>query len=326
MIPRIWFEREPHEDYRDHIAVQVEMLGPGTANPEAPFEALGRANGILAGSWKYTDEVMAMAPELIVIGRMGIGVDSVDLEAATRRGVAVCNAPTAPTISTAEHAVLLILVTAKNLDSARSLLRSGADNMYQRHEGVELAGKTLGLVGLGRIARRVAAIAGAMEMNVIAHDPFVEDAPHGVSMASSLDEALAVADVVSVHVPLTEMTYRMFDDVAFARMKRGAAFINTARGGLVDQDALLRALRSGAVRCAGLDVTDPEPLPADHPLLAHDRVVVTPHVATATDGGKAKNFAGAYRQVVAVFDGKRPDHLVNPDVWPRVERRIESMA
>lgn len=321
-LPRVWFERDPAPGYDDHLAQHVTMLGPAVATPDDPFSALIDAKGIVAGALRYTADVMDRSPTLLVIGRIGIGVDTVDLDAATQRGIAVCNAPDAPTVSTAEHATMLMLASAKRIERGQTRLRQGAPDLYGGHHGLELAGKHLGLIGFGRIARRVAAAALAMDMTVAAHDPYVDVEPP-VEHAHSLEELAATADVISVHIPLTGETRGIFDDEFFAGCKRGAVFVNTARGGLVDQAALIRALDTGQIMAAGLDVTDPEPLPVDHPLLQRDDVVVTPHIATATDEGRRKNFEGGYFQVLDVLAGRRPQHLVNVGVWPDTMRRLE---
>jgi len=323
ILPRVWFEREPVAPYRQHVLEQVTTLGPASATPDDPFSALPEAQGIVAGALEYTGEVMDRGPEVLVIGRTGIGVDSVDLEAATERGIAVCNAPNAPTISTAEHAVMLILAAAKRLERAQAGLRQGATDLYDVHHGIELAGKRLALVGYGRIARRVGRVASALDMSVATYDPYVAETPDAVEAADSMELLVADADVISVHVPLTAETAGLFGDDFYSWCKRGVVFVNTARGGLVDQDALMRALDAGIVGAAGLDVTDPEPLPPGHPLLLRDDVVVTPHVATATDLGRVKNFEGGYLQVLDVLAGRRPAHIVNPEVWPAVLTRLE---
>jgi phosphoglycerate dehydrogenase-like enzyme len=260
---------------------------------------------------------MDRAPDLRVIARTGIGYERIDLAEATRRGIAVCNTPDAPTISTAEHAAALMLTVAKSVKGSEARLRKGEPDLYVRHEAIELNGKLLGLVGFGRIARHLATIAAAVGMRLTAYDPFLPDAafPEGVARAGSLEDLLGAADVVSVHVPLTDESRRMFDAERFRQMKPGAVFVNTARGGLVDGDALLAALDSGQLFGAGLDVTEPEPLLPGHPLLGRDDVVVTPHVASATAEGKVRIFRTAFEQVLQALSGRRPDHLVNPEAW-----------
>jgi D-3-phosphoglycerate dehydrogenase len=317
--PRVWFERPVLPELAATVAAGCTILGPATEDD--PYAGVETAIAAVVGAAPCDSAFMERAPNLMVIARTGIGYDTVDVGAATRRGIAVCNTPDGPTVSTAEHAVTLMLLVAKNIKAAETTLRTGTSGgYYVRHEGIELDGKVLGLVGFGRIARHVARIASGLGMRVTAFDPYVDAAsvPAGIDRAGTLDELLRRADVVSVHVPLTESSRGMFGPAAFAAMKPGAVFINTARGGLVDQGALLDALGTGHLFGAGLDVTSPEPLPVGHPLLGRDDVVVTPHVASATAEGKERILRMAFQQAMAVIEGRRPDHLVNPEVWERV--------
>jgi D-3-phosphoglycerate dehydrogenase / 2-oxoglutarate reductase len=315
-LPRIWFDRPLLPALAPTITAACAVLGPATDSD--PYAGVDTAVAAIVGATPYADAFLDRAPRLRVIARSGIGYDNIDVAAATRRGVAVCNAPDGPTVSTAEHAIALLLAVAKRLRPAEAALRSGqASNYYARHDGTELDGKVLGLVGFGRIARRVARIAQGLGMEVVVVDPYLDPSavPSSIRRVESLEELLPLADVISVHVPLTEASAGMFDAGRFAAMRRGALFINTARGGLVDQQALLEALDTGQLTGAGLDVTVPEPLPVDDPLLRRDDVVVTPHVASATAEGKARILGIAFREAMAVVEGRRPDHLVNPEVW-----------
>jgi phosphoglycerate dehydrogenase-like enzyme len=315
-LPPVWFERAIVAELADEVAAQVTVLGPAT--DDDPYAGLEAANGAVASAGRYDAEVMDRAPGLRVIARTGIGYDRVDIAAASERGIAVCNTPDAPTVSTAEHAVALMLMVAKNVKQAEAALRDGrARGYYARHDAIELDGKSLGLVGFGRIARRVATICQGMGMHVATFDPFLSDAdvPPGVTRTSSLEGLLRMADVVSVHVPLTDESRGMIGGPQFHQMKPGAVFINAARGGIVDGGALVDALDTGRLLGAGLDVTEPEPLPPDHPLLGRPDVVVTPHIASATAECRVRIFRAAFGQVVAVLAGRRPEHLVNPDVW-----------
>lgn len=324
--PLVWFERAVLPDLADEVAARVTVLGPATdADPHA---GLAQARGVVAGSFRYDDGFMDRAPQLRVIARTGIGVDTVDVAAATARSIAVCNAPDGPTVSTAEHAVMLILAAAKSLRRSEMALRAGEQELYARHAAIELDGRVAGLIGFGRIARRVATIMQAFGMEVMVYDPYLDpaDVPPGVTAAGTRHDVLAAADVVSVHVPLTAATRHSFDGSAFAAMKPGAVFVNTARGGLVDHAALLAALDGGHLFAAGLDVTEPEPLPSDHPLLHRDDVIVTPHVASGTTAGKRRIFRTALEQVVLVLSGRRPPHLVNPEVWEQLEPRLAQEA
>jgi D-3-phosphoglycerate dehydrogenase / 2-oxoglutarate reductase len=319
VLPPVWFERPVLPGLVASVEAACAILGPGTDQDR--YAGIDAAVAAVVGASPYGASVMDRAPDLRVIARTGIGYDAVDVGAATARGIAVCNTPDGPTISTAEHAITLMLTVAKQVKVAESSLRAGSSSgYYARHEGIELAGKVLGLVGFGRIARRVAAIATAIGMRVVTVDPYVDAStlPPDITRADRLDDLLREADVVSVHVPLSDASRGMFDATRFAAMKRGAVFVNTARGGLVDHDALLAALASGHLVGAGLDVTHPEPLPADHPLLGRSDVVVTPHVASATADGKVRILRTAFEQAMAVVHGRLPDHLVNPEVWDRI--------
>lgn len=313
-LHRVWFERAVLDDLRPDIEARLDLLGPGTG--EDPYARIEGAVGAVAGALRYDAAVMDRAPGLRVIARTGIGVDRVDLDAATQRGIAACNAPGATAVSTAEHTVALILAVAKNLTRSAAALRAGEPGLYARHSAVELDGRTLGLVGYGRVARRVAAAARGLGMRVLAYDPHLRDAAFDdAAQSGSLPDLLAAADVVSLHLPLNDETRGSFGAEEFAAMRPGAVFVNTARGGLVDHAALLAALDGGRLFGAGLDVTDPEPLPPGHSLLDRPDVVVTPHVASGTHAGKRRVLLAAVAQVVQVLDGERPPHLVNPEVW-----------
>lgn len=314
--PDVWFEREILPDLVAEVEQLAIIRGPASADPDDPYRELPGAQGIVASQHVYDAALMDQAPGLRVISRTGIGYEKVDLAAATERGVAVCNAPDGPTVSTAEHAIALMMMVAKNIKRSATELQGGGSDFYARHTGIELEGLTIGLVGYGRIARNVGRIAAAIGMNVVSYDPYLDPASFvGADRAESLDELLAVADVVSIHVPLTAENRGLFDAARLAAMKTGSILINTARGGLVDLAALQAALDQGHLFGAGLDVTEPEPLPPLHPLLARADVVVTPHVAAGTAGAKRRIFRSAFGQVMQVLNGTRPPHLVNPEVW-----------
>jgi D-3-phosphoglycerate dehydrogenase len=317
---RIWFERDMPDHLAATLAGLAEPLGPGTGTPDDLLSSVGTADAIIASSLiVYDGPAMDRAPRLRVIARTGIGYDKVDLRAATERGVAVCNAPDAPTISTAEHTIALMLAVAKRVTGAQAALRGGGRDFFASHRGVELTGRHLGLIGVGRIGRAVARMAAGLGMGVIAHDPFVDAstvAASDIRLVESLEQLLAEADVVALHLPLTSETFHLMDGQRIGQMKLDSILINTARGGLIDHPALLDALERGRLFGAGLDVTDPEPLPPDHPLLHRHDVIVTPHVAAATEAGKARLYESAITQAIQVLRGERPPHLVNPDVWP----------
>lgn len=319
---RIWFERAlspAHARLLEGIAV---VLGPASATPETPLIALPGAQAIIASARiRYNGAFMDQVPTLRVISRTGIGIDNISVPDATTRGIAVCNTPDGPTISTAEHAITLMLTVAKQVKRIeRALQRGGQTDYFSIYQGLEVYGLRLGLIGIGRIGGRVAKIALALGMSVVAHDPFVSPeraAELGVELSPTLEEVLSTTDIVSLHVPLTAETYRLINAERLALMKPGAILINAARGGLVDEVALLDALNRGHLQGAGLDVFDPEPPSPDHPLLHRDDVVATPHIAGGTGASKDRVWRMAIAQALQVLRGERPPHLVNPEVWPQ---------
>ena len=318
----LWFERALPSAFESFLESSARSVGSASATPDNPLSALSEAEGIIASAKiRYDGTLMDRAPRLRVISRTGIGYDNVVVPDATTRGIAVCNAPDGPTVSTSEHAITLLLAVAKRIKRAEHSLRSGEKiDFFNVHDGVELNGLNLGLVGLGRIGRRVAHVASALGMTVAAYDPYLTEKGAGsdaVRVVSSLDALLASADVVSIHVPLTSETRSLITAARFSQMKRGAILINTARGGIVDEKALLDALESGHLSGAGLDVFEIEPPPTDHPLLSRHDVVCTPHIAGVTVASKERLWRTAIAQAIQVLKGERPDHLVNPEVWPQ---------
>jgi D-3-phosphoglycerate dehydrogenase / 2-oxoglutarate reductase len=266
---------------------------------------------IIRSATKVTAELLERASRLKVIGRAGVGVDNVDVEAATRRGVVVANAPESTVISAAEHTIGLLVALARNIPQAHAALKQGR---WERgpYGGVELADKTLGVLGFGRIGQQVARRALGLGMRVVAFDPFV--APErfrelGVERSESQDEVLEAADFLTLHLPLSPQTRGAIGRAAFARMRDGVRLVNAARGELIDETALLEALESGTVAGAALDVFGTEPYSG--PLLQHDAVVVTPHLAAST--GEAQDRAGVIvaEQVAAALEGGLVTNAVN---------------
>jgi len=318
---RIWTERPVPEERALEWAELADFVGSAVDNPLDPFAALPSAEAVIAGArMQYEVSFMARAPHLRVISRTGAGYDNIDVETATARRIAVCTIPDGPTVSTAEHTVALILAVAKRLPEAQASLHSGKFDIFNQLQAVELQGRSLGLVGLGQIGGRVATAAQALGMRALAFDPYV-DLAHasrlGATLVSSLDELLAMSDIVSLHAPLTASTAKIMDRDRIGRMRAGAILINTARGGLVDEAALIDALSSGHLSGAGLDVFDPEPPRPDNPLLHRIDVIATPHVAAATIAARERLWRVAIEQAIEVLRGDRPAHLVNPQVWDR---------
>jgi D-3-phosphoglycerate dehydrogenase len=252
-----------------------------------------------------------------VIARHGVGVDMVDCGVATARRIPIVNTPEANTNAVAEHAVALLMACAKELAPASIAVLSGNFSERLNIKGVELAGKTLGLIGLGRIGHRVAQIAfGGFGMKVYAYDPLVDgDAYDGpATIESSLEALLGRSDFLSVHVPLIEETRNLLNEERLQQLKPGCCVINTARGGVIDEAALVRALESGAVSAAGIDVFENEPVAADDPLCTAPNTFLTPHTATSTREALDNMSRDAAQGVLDVLQGRRPRWVVNPEV------------
>jgi D-3-phosphoglycerate dehydrogenase / 2-oxoglutarate reductase len=275
---------------------------------------------VVRSATKVTAEVLAAGAQLRVVGRAGTGVDNIDVGAATERGILVVNAPAANSVAAAELAIAFIMALARHLPQAHQSLASGK---WERSAfmGSEVRGKTLGLLGLGRIGAEVARRARGLEMTVLAHDPVVSTdraAGLGVTLAS-LDELLERSDYVSIHVPLTDSSHHMINAARLARMKPTAYLINAARGGIVDEAALLDALERGQVAGAALDVFEREP-PTGNPLAGHPKVIATPHLGASTVEAQAVAGVDVAEGVLAALEGGTPAYAVNapfvaPEEW-----------
>jgi D-3-phosphoglycerate dehydrogenase / 2-oxoglutarate reductase len=276
------------------------------------LEALPDYEALIVRSQVQVDaEAIAAGSRLVVIGRAGVGVDNVDLDAATRAGITVINAPTANTIAAAEHTLALLYAVARRVAAADASVRRGE---WKRSEftGVELRGKTLGIVGLGKIGMAIAERARAMEMQILAHDPYVSTevaANHGATLVE-FAALLRASDVVSVHVPLTRSTKNLIGARELRAMPKGAILLNVARGGVVDEQALAEALRSGHIGGAGVDVFADEP-PRDSPLLDAPNTVLTPHLGASTAEAQVRVAVEAAQQVLDVLEGRPARYAVN---------------
>ena len=288
-------------DYLKKEGLEVDVIPP---LPEAELCARIRgAHGVIVRSaTKVTRKVVEAGDELVVIGRAGAGVDNIDVEAATERGIIVMNTPGGNTIAVAEHTIGLLLALARNLPQAHGALKAGRWEK-NKYPGVELYNKVLGVVGLGRIGSEVARRALGLSMKVIAYDPYLtRDAAERLGVESvELDDLFQRSDFISIHTPLTKDTKNFIDAAQFARMKPGVRLINCARGGVVNESALVAAIRAGRVGGAALDVFEKEPLPAGHPLLGLEAVIVTPHLAASTEEAQSTVALAIAEQVAAVL-------------------------
>ena len=279
-----------------------------------PYHAL-----IVRSSTKVTREVIDAASSLKVIGRAGVGIDNVELDPATRRGIVVMNSPLGNSVTTAEHAISMMMALARHIPAANAALKAGR---WERNKftGIELNNKTLGVVGLGNIGRIVADRALGLKMKVIGYDPILTAeaaARMGVELVS-FDALLERSDFITVHTPLTDDTRSLLGTAAFAKMKKGVRIINCARGGIVDERALAEAIKSGKCAGAALDVFVEEPPSKDHPLVSLDAVIVTPHLGAATDEAQVQVAIDIAQQVAEfLIEGTIRNSVNIPAVSPQ---------
>ena len=263
--------------------------------------------------------LIGLGQKLKVIGRVGVGIDNIDVDAATKRGIVVVNAPTGNIVATAEHAVALMLALARNIPQANSHLKSGqwrTEDMV----GTELRGKTLGIVGIGNVGSQVAKRVQAFEMHVIAHDPFVsEDHARNLEVELvSLDQLLREADFITLHVPLTPATEKLIGGKELEKMKPTARIINCARGGLIDEEAVVSAIKTGKLAGAAFDVFTREPA-IDGPLFEEDKIIVTPHLGASTVEAQTSVARDVAEEVLAVLQGRFSKYAVNaPHIPPEL--------
>jgi D-3-phosphoglycerate dehydrogenase / 2-oxoglutarate reductase len=289
------------------VDVRTDLATGDLVSEIGRYEAL-----IIRSATKVTADVLAAATNLRVVARAGIGLDNVDVDAATRRGVMVVNAPQSNIISAAEHAIALMLAQARNIPQAHADLREGRWERA-RWEGVELAGKTLGLIGLGRVGSLVAQRAGGLGMRMIAFDPYVSAdraKDIGVDVMPTLESLLVQSDFVSIHLPRSPETEGLIGAHELAMMKPGARLVNTARGGIVDEEALTKAIVDGRLGGAALDVFATEPI-TDSPLFSLDNVVVTPHLGASTREAQDKAGTTIAEMVRLALRGEFVPYAVN---------------
>ncbi len=310
-----------HPDGIAQLETTARVVVTEQSTEEGMLEVAREAAGILfLLKPGCTRGLMAGCPGLKVVGRLGVGLDTVDLKAATDLGVAVVHAPGSNSDSVAEHALMLILVCAKQLLENHGSTQRG-EWRPPRTGNIELKGQTLGIVGVGNIGRRMARLGHALGMTVIGYDKLVSDdevRARGAEPRPDLYSLLREADVVTCHTPHTSETHQMIDAKAVAQMKDGVIFVNTSRGKTQDERALFEGLTRGKIRAAGIDVFEQEPVSADNPLLNLPNVVVTSHMAGVTDEsmrGMAMQVTG---EMVRVLQGEKPHVLGNPDLWPRL--------
>jgi D-3-phosphoglycerate dehydrogenase len=282
-------------------------------------ETLKDAHAVLAGLSIFDKKVIESAVQLELIVRHGVGYDNVDVAAATAKKIAVITTPWANSSSVAEFTVSCMLALAKKLFPSNVALKTGKYGVMKQFTGIDLWGRTVGVIGIGRIGSEVVRLCrSGFHMKAIAYDPFVTNAyanTVGAQRVEDLEELLRPSDFVTIHAPLTPLTKSMIDEKGLKLMKETAYLINTARGGIVNEEALLMALNEGWIAGAALDVLEEEPPSPDHPLLNHDKVLVTPHTAANTYEAMSRMATMAAEEILRVLSGERPMNILNPEIY-----------
>jgi D-3-phosphoglycerate dehydrogenase / 2-oxoglutarate reductase len=329
-----WMDPVAERMLGDESDVRLQRLRFADA-PEKNWLALEAAHGYqLLPGYEMREPflpkrpLIERCPNLLAVSSTGAGYDIVDVDACTEAGVLVVNQSGANSESVAQHVLGMMLVLTKQIVQADKRMRRDAEGWTRwDYQGKELTGRTLGIVGLGNVGRRVSALAKPFEMRVIACDPYIteDDFRERGAKRVSLDDVFRDADFVSINCPLSDETRGMVGARHYALMKPTAYFITTARGAIHDEAALAEALADGRLAGAGLDVFDPEPPPLDHPLMKFDNVVVSPHNAGVTDDCTHNMAVYAAEQWITIFKGLRPPRLVNTDAWPRYRQRYQRL-
>jgi D-3-phosphoglycerate dehydrogenase len=334
-----YLSRVPHPVFLEAVAADpsLEVVRLSFDMEEtAILEGLWRCQGYyvssarheLAERWHLSASLVAKLPSLLLAVSYGAGYDTIDVAACSAAGIGVVNQAGGNAEAVAEHAIGMMLMLLKRVPEAHVAIKAGRAVPRENFMGRELAGRCVGLVGLGHIGTRVATLLKAFGCRVLAVDPFLDRATCAARNAEKVElpELLAESDIVSLHAPLTKLTRGLFDAQAFARMRQGAVFVTTARGGIHDEEALLEALRSGRIAAAGLDVWDEEPPPPEHPLLAHPAVLASQHIAGVTHESRQRVSRMAAEAFSAIAAGRVPLRLVNPQVASAMMQRRVALA
>ncbi len=307
-----------HEDGMDVLKGKVNTVITNNGNPREIASELGEADGVIIRIGFMDREAIMASPKLRVIGRPGVGVDNIDMKAATEKGIPVVIAPGANTLSVAEHTVGLIFSIAKDIRFSDSETRKSNFNVRSNYNAIELAGKKLGLIGSGNIGFQVGRLCKAIDMQVGVYDPYIK--PEKIEAAgffyyASMEDLLQESDFVSLHTPLTEETRGLIGRNELELMKSGAFLINCARGEEINEEELIKVLQEKKIAGAALDVFSEEPLPKGHILTTLENVILTPHMAAQTKEAASRMATMAAEGVLAVLNGEKWPHVANKEVY-----------
>lgn len=313
---KVFLTEQIHADAVVHLKENFKVVQGTSVKPDDIVEQAQECEGMLIRSAHVTADMMERLPNLKVIAKHGIGVDNIDVEAATRNGIMVVNAPFSNLNAVAEHSLMLLIAVAKNLVHLDLKTRNGGFAARTKYVNIELKGKILGLVGFGRIARMLAEKVSGFGMSVLASDPYADEEEAlrlGVELVSQ-DELIEQSDFISIHVPLMPQTEKLVNQEFLAKMKSTAYLVNASRGAVVDEQALVEALQNGVIAGAGLDVFDPEPPAGDNPLFELSNVVVSPHNAALTDNALRAMAMDSSQGIIDYLSGDAPEFPVNHQV------------
>lgn len=310
---RVYLTEKIHDDALAFLQAHFEVTCGYRLHENEQAAAMAESDGLLVRSAHVSAEMMANMPKLKVIAKHGIGVDNIDVEAATKCGIKVVNAPLANINAVAEHTVALLFAASKHLCFLDQRVRMGGFTDRNLYLNTELAGRTVGLVGFGKIARLVAKKLSAFDMTILTSDPYCDlvAAKELSTRCVDMDELLSLSDFVSLHTPLMPATRGMANEAFFMKMKPSAVLINASRGGVVDEAALIRALQGKTIAGAALDVFDPEPPNLGNPLLSMEQVVLSPHNAALTDRAMLAMSMDSAAGVCDILEGRVPRFPVN---------------
>jgi len=318
-VKKVLVNKPIHEDALERLSQEVEVLPNFTASREDILNVLPEVQGIiLCAGFKMFAEEMDIAKKIEVIGRHGVGLDIVDVAEATKRNIPVVFTPYGPTESTAEHSLMLMLAVTRKVVYLDREVRSGNFHVRDHVVGFELFDGKLGIVGFGHIGQRLAEMCRkALNMTVYVYDPFVDKEvieAQGAQKCETLHDLMVKANIVSLHIPSTDSTRGLIDKDALNALGPDGFLINTSRGAVVEEGALIHALQNGIIAGAGLDVFDPEPPQKNSPLFDLENVVLTPHLASFTDQGRRRMGLMVVEDVIKVLKGESPKYCANSDM------------
>lgn len=326
-MQKIFLTESIHPDGVARLKERFEVVQGSSLDPLIIAQEAKDCVGMLIRSAKITATLMDQLPSLKVIAKHGMGVDNIDVNRATQKGILVVNAPFSNLNAVAEHIVMLLLALSKRTVQMDGLMRAGKFEMRNFYQTTELKGSTVGVIGMGKIARMVVKKLENFELNLIAHDPFVQqrDVNKLAVRMTTAEEVYRMSDFVIVHTALTPATHHLVGAEQFRQMKSTARIINASRGAILDEQALIEALRAGTIAGAGLDVFEQEPPDQNNPLFSMEQVIVSPHNAALSDGALRAMALDSARGIIEYLNGEPVSYSVNPEVWKKTaskERQV----